>query len=121
MKKVLNILKNEAKQIKLPYEFDNWQSKIKLPYFVGEIYENPTLDEDGKREFDFTLTGEDVDTYSRLLDYSETIKERYKYGHSVVFDGGVVKIIYNNTITVPVEDENIKRIQINITVYLWEG
>lgn len=121
MKKVLNILKNEAKDMALPYEFDNWQSKLKLPYFVGEIAEVPTLDEDGKREFDFTLTGEDVDTYSQLLDYVETIRKRYEHGHSVVFDGGVVKLIYNNTITIPVEDENVKRIQINITVYLWEG
>ena len=121
MKKVLNVLRDEFKVIDLPYEFDNWESELELPYFVGEISELPTSDEDGKREFDFTLTGEDIDTYSRLLDYSESIKERYKYGHSVVIDGGVVKIIYNNTITVPVEDENIKRIQINITVYLWEG
>ena len=121
MKKVLNVLKNEAKLINLPYEFDNWKSELKLPYFVGEISELPTLDEDGKREFDFILTGEDVETYSRLLDYSEIIQKRYEYGHSVVIDGGVVKIIYNNTITVPVEDENVKRIQINITVYLWEG
>lgn len=121
MKKVLNVLNNEAKLLNLPYEFDNWKSELKLPYFVGEISEVPTLDEDGKREFDFILTGEDIDTYSRLLDYSENIEKRYKYGHSVVFNGGVVKIIYNNTITVPVEDEDVKRIQINITVYLWEG
>ena len=121
MKKVLNVLKNEAKLMNLPYEFDNWKSERRLPYFVGEIAEIITSDEDGKREFDFILTGEDGETYSRLLDYSEIIKKRYKYGHSVVIDGGVVKIIYNNTIPVPVEDEDVKRIQINITVYLWEG
>lgn len=121
MKKVLNALKNEAKTMGLPYEFDNWKSELVLPYFVGEISEIPTEDEDGKREFDFTLTGEDVGTYSRLLDYSESIQKRYKNGLSVVLDGAVIKIIYNNTITVPVEDENVKRIQINITVYLWEG
>ena len=121
MIKVLKALKNEAKLMNLPYEFDSWNSEHILPYFVGEISEISTLDEDGKREFDFILTGEDVGTYSRLLDYSETIQKRYKYGHSVVIDGGLVKIIYNNAITVPVEDENVKRIQINITVYLWEG
>lgn len=121
MKKVLNTLKNEAKLMNLPYEFDNWRSELKIPYFVGEISEVQTLDEDGKREFDFILTGEDVETYSRLLDYCESIRKRYEYGHSIVVDGGVVKIIYNNTIFVPVEDENVKRIQINITVYLWEG
>ena len=121
MKKVLKALKDEFKSMNLPYEFDAWQSEVKLPYFVGEISEIPTQDEDGKREFDFILTGEDVETYSRLLNCSETIQKRYEYGHSVVIDGGVVKIIYDNTITVPVEDENVKRIQINITVYLWEG
>ena len=121
MKKVLRTLNNEFKLMRIPYEFDNWNSELMLPYFVGEISEVPTLDEDGKREFEFILTGEDVETYSRLLDYSETIEKRYKHGHSVVVDGGMVKIIHNNAITVPVEDENVKRIQINITVYLWEG
>ena len=121
MKKVLNVLKNEFKSMNVPYEFDAWKSNIQLPYFVGEISEVPTTDEDGKREFDFILTGEDMNTYSQLLDYSESIEKRYKYGHSAVVSGGVVKIIYNNTITVPVEDEDVKRIQINITVYLWEG
>lgn len=121
MKKVLKALNNEAKVIGLPYEFDNWKSELRLPYFVGEISERATLDEDGKREFDFMLTGEDVDTYSRLFEYSESIRKRYEYGHSVVVDGGLIKIFYENTITVPVEDENIKRVQINITVYLWEG
>ena len=121
MKKVLKALKDEFKLMNLPYEFDNWESELKLPYFVGEISEVPTLDEDGKREFDFKLTGEDVETYSQLLDYSESLRKRYEYGHSVLIDGGVIKIIYENTIPVPVEDENVKRIQINITVYLWEG
>lgn len=121
MKKVLNILKNDVKSMNLPYEFDNWQSELKLPYFVGEISEIPTSDEDGKREFDFILTGEDSRTYSNLLEYSDTLRKRYEHGHSIVFDGGAVKIIYDNTIPVPVEDEDVKRIQINITVYLWEG
>lgn len=121
MKKVLRAIKSEAKSLDLPYEFDNWQSEVKLPFFVGELSEIPTSDEDGKREFDLILTGEDVESYSRMLDYSETIRKRYEYGHSVIIDGGLVKFIYNNVITVPVEDEDVKRIQINITVYLWEG
>lgn len=121
MKKVLSAVKDECKSMSLPYEFDNWHSELELPYFVGELSEIPTSDEDGKREFDLILTGEDIDTYSRLLDYSEIVKKRYKYGHSVVIDGTVIKFIYENVITVPVEDESVKRIQINITVYLWEG
>lgn len=121
MIKVLNALKDELKILQIPYEFDNWKSDVQLPFFVGEINELPTSDEDGKREFDFILTGEDVGSYSHLLELSERIKNRYYYGHSVVVKGGLVKIIYDNTTTIPVEDEDVKRIQINITVYLWEG
>lgn len=121
MKKVIRAFNDEAKTMNLPYEFDNWQSEVKLPFFVGELSEIPTSDEDGKREFDLILTGEDVGAYSQLLDYSEIIRERYKQGHSIVVDGGLIKFFYENATPIPVEDENVKRIQINITVYLWEG
>ena len=117
MKTVLETLKNEFESLNIPYEFNNWESKVKLPFFVGEISEQPNPNEDGKRTFDFILTGEDVGSYVRLFDYAEKIKSRYNNGKTI---GNGIKAIYENMFPVPVEAESIKRIQINITIMLWE-
>lgn len=117
MIKVLKAIKAEMNELNIPYEFDNWESKEKLPFFVGEISEQVNPNEDGKRTFDFTLTGEDVGSYVRLFDYAEKIKSRYNNGKTI--ENGI-KVMYENMFPVPVEDESIKRIQINITIILWE-
>ena len=45
--------------------------------FTGELSEITTNDEDGKREFSFILTGEDVDTYTNLYNKIEILKKEY--------------------------------------------
>lgn len=117
MIEVLKAMKAEMNELNIPYEFDNWESEVKLPFFVGEISEQVNSNEDGKRTFDFTLTGEDVGSYIRLFEYAEKIKNRYNNG--ITISNGM-KVIYENMFTIPVEDESIKRIQINITIKLWE-
>lgn len=118
MIEILKALKTEFKDIN--YEFDNWNSDLKLPYFVGEIYELNNPNEYGKREFEFMLTGEDVETYTNLINVSESIKDKYKHGFKIKLDNGIMNILYDNILFIPVEAENLKRIQINMSISLWE-
>lgn len=120
MIEVLKVLKNEFKSLKIPYYYDNWDDKLKLPYFVGELSEVPTINEDGKREFSFTLTGEDVNSYTNLFKYNEIIRKEYNQVKRIKTDKGIIAISYDNVITIPIEAESVKRIQINITIYWWE-
>lgn len=117
---VLKTLKNELESLKIPYSYDKWECDVKLPFFVGELDETPTDDEDGKSEFSFTLIGEDVDTYQNLYKYAEKLKKEYKQSKKIKCDSGYIVISYDNTITIPIELANIKRIQIKFTIYLWE-
>ncbi len=120
MIEILKALKNEFKRLKIPYSYDDWGTDVKLPYFVGELDEITTNDEDGKREFSFTLTGEDVDTYTNLYKTTEILKKEYKQSKKIKCDGGYIVISYDNTMTIPVDLPSIKRIQIKFTIYLWE-
>lgn len=117
---LLKTLKNDLKSLNIPYSYDEWNKDVELPYFVGELSEIPTNDEDGKREFSFILTGEDVDTYSNLYKYTEILKTEYKQSKKITLDNGVMVIIYNRTFNIPVEAERIKRTQTEFTIYLWE-
>lgn len=118
---VLKTLKNEFKALNIPYSYDNWEKDVILPYFVGDLMEITTNDEDLKREFSFTLTGEDVGTYNNLYNITEILKREYKQSKTIKLDNCVIKIIYNKTTNIPVDDKRIKRVETEFTIYLWES
>ena len=121
MIEVLKALKNEFKALEVPYSYDDWETDVVLPYFVGELSEVTTNNEDGKREFSFTLTGEDMDSYTNLYRVVEILKNIYKQSKKIKLDDGLMVMIYNRTFNVPVEVERVKRTQTEFTIYLWES
>ena len=120
MIEVLKALKNEFKRLNIPYSYDEWGKDVELPYFIGELSELTTNDEDGKREFSFILTGEDVDTYTNLYRVTEILKKEYKQSKKIKLDTGLMVMTYNRTFNVPVDGERVKRTQTEFTIYLWE-
>ena len=77
MIKVLTTLKNELEKLNIPYTFDNWDNEIQLPQFIGEISEITNINEDGKSEYSFILTGY-ATSYRYLFRISEQLKTKYK-------------------------------------------
>ena len=120
MKSLLNFINKEMDDLNIPYEFGEWNKEHQFPFFVGEISENVNQDEDGKSEYDFTLTGTDKMTTINMLDINEKIKSKYNNGYKTMFNGGGIVIIYENMLFIPSVNENIKRIQINLKIKLWE-
>ena len=49
------------------------------------------------------------------------VKREYKQSKTITFDDGLIKIIYNRTINVPVDGERVKRTETEFTIYLWES
>ena len=111
---VLTTLKNEMEKLNIPYTFDNWDNDIEIPQFIGEISEITNINEDGKREYSFILTG-CATTYSYLFGVAEQLKNKYKT--SAIVDGVVIK--YNNTTTINNGTDDLKQIQINLTIKKW--
>ena len=111
---VLTTLKNEMEKLNIPYTFDTWDSDVELPQFIGEISETPTVDEDGKSEYTFILTGY-ATSYSYLFGVAKQLKTKYK--PSLIVDGCVIQ--YNNTITVDNGTDDLRQIQINMTIKKW--
>ena len=111
---VLTKVKNEMEKLNISYTFDTWDNDIELPQFIGEISETPTVDEDGKSEYTFILTGY-ATSYSYLFEVAEQIKNKYKT--SAIVDGIVIK--YDNTTPIDNSTEDLKQIQINFTIKKW--
>lgn len=111
---VLTILNNEMEKQNIPYTFDTWDNDIELPQFIGEISETPTVDEDGKSEYTFILTGY-ATSYSYLFGVAEQLKNKYKT--SAIVDGIVIK--YDNTMTVDNGTDDLKQVQITLKIKEW--
>ena len=111
---VLTILKNEMEKLNIPYTFDTWDNDIELPQFIGEISEVANLNEDGKSEYSFILTGY-ATNYSYLFEVAEQLKNKYKT--SAIVNGVVIK--YDHTTTINNGTDDLKQIQINFKITKW--
>ena len=111
---VLTIINNEMKTMNIPYTFDEWDNDIELPQFIGEISEITNINEDGKSEYSFILTGY-ATSYSYLFGVANQLKTKYKT--SAIVNGIVIK--YDNTTTVDNGTDDLKQIQINLTIKKW--
>ena len=114
MIEVLTTLKNELEKLNIPYTFDNWDNEIELPQFIGEISEVTNVNEDGKSEYSFILTGY-ATNYSYLFGVAEQLKTRYK--PSAVVDG--IVIAYSTCIPIKNGTDDLKQVQITLTIKEW--
>ena len=111
---VLTTVKNEMEKLNIPYTFDTWDNDVELPQFIGEISETTNINEDGKSEYSFILTGY-ATSYSYLFGVAEQLKNKYKT--SAIVDGIVIK--YDNTMTVDNGTEDLKQVQITLKIKEW--
>ena len=111
---VLTTLNNEMEKLNIPYTFDTWDNDVELPQFIGEISEITNINEDGKSEYSFILTGYSTN-YTYLFSIAEKLKSKYK--SSPIVDGIVIK--YDNATTVDNGTDDLKQLQINFTIKKW--
>ena len=111
---ILTLIKSEMEKLNIPYTFDNWDTDITLPQFVGEISEIPTLDEDGGSEYTFILNGY-ATNYTYLLGIAEQLKNKYKT--SAIVDKTVITYVSTNTIDNGTDD--LKQVQITLKIKDW--
>ena len=111
---VLTIMNTEMEKLNIPYTFDGWDSEVELPQWIGEIHETTTVDEDGKSEYSFILTGY-ATTNSYLFGIANQLKNKYK--NSAIVDGIVIK--YDNADPVDNGTDDLKQLQINLTIKKW--
>ena len=114
MIEVLTTLKNEMEKLNIPYTFDTWDNDVELPQFIGEISEVTNLNEDGKSEYSFILTGY-ATNYTYLFSVAEKLKSKYK--SSPIVNGLVIK--YNSAMPINNGTDDLKQIQINFTIKKW--
>ena len=120
---VLKFINEQMAAISIPYEFGEWQSDVKYPYYVGEITEEPITTEDGLEEYTLMVTGFHRGKYIDLEKDKEKIKKHFDpiSGLSGKIDSGVIVAYFDGAFYVPSGEASLKKIQMNLKIKVWKG
>ena len=119
----LKFIKEQMDLLAVPYEFGEWTSEVKYPYFVGEITEEPIVTEDGLEESTLILNGFTRSKYLAMEELKDQIKKHFdpRNGLRAKTDSGSITVFFNGSFYVPTGEADLKRIQINLLIKEWKG
>lgn len=119
----LTFINEQMDSIEVPYEFGEWTSKLKYPYFTGEISEAPITTEDGAEESTLILTGFNRGMFYDLEEIKEKIKKHFNpiTGLCAQTDSGSIAVFFDGSFYVPAGEAALKKIQINLKIKEWKG
>ena len=106
----------------IPFEFLEWSSTVKYPYFVGEFTEEPPITEDGLEESTVLVTGYNRGDAETLEACKEKIKKHFHplEGLHGQTDNGRIVVFYDGAFYIPTGEAGLKRIQINLKIKEWK-
>lgn len=120
----LKFIADQMDMIAVPYEFMQWSSDVKYPYFVGEITEEPTMTEDGLEESTMLLTGFSRGKYLDMEIIKERIKSHFSPIHGLrgqTDSGSTIAVFFDGAFYIPTGEADLKKIQINLKIKEWKG
>lgn len=125
MEEVLNFMNSELETMGVPYEFLEWTQPVSYPYFIGEYNEFEPILEDNEEEKTFILTGfgRGKDARMQLERMRGLIEKEFDPVNGKIAtlnSGSVVAIFYSSSFYVPTGEEELYKIQINLSVKLWK-
>ena len=115
LKYIADLLKGQG----INYAFMRWNKDIAYPYFVGEYSELEPTDEDQYHEYSFILTGFTKGTWSDLEVEKAKIENLFNSHTTILDNGSGVVISYSGAFPVPIDEGELKKIQINLNIKEW--
>lgn len=113
---ISSILKPLIKYHFLYYKTD----KVEYPYWVGEYLESEYSAETNYQETTFILTGVTRGSYLELEKQKEIIKKALKDKRAILPSGTGIAVHYDYSMPIRVDDIELQKIQINLTIQEWE-
>lgn len=123
MKEVLAVVNDQLEQIGINYEFGRMsKSPPDYPYWVGDYTEPEGMTEDGKETPTVILIGFSRGKHIELENQKSIIKDHFRHGVSVITEtGAAVVIFYGGSVPIPLEDDDLKKVQVNLSIKTWKG
>ena len=116
---ILEYIATKLKSAGINYAFLRWNKEIAYPYFVGEYQELEPSEEDQFHEYEFILTGFTRGSWADLEQVKSTIENLFNTHTTTLADGSGVVISYSGAFPIPIEEGELKKIQINLNIKEW--
>ncbi len=120
MTDLLKIINEKMISADIPYEFAEWKSEVRYPYFVGEYIENNSYYEDNRTVGTFIIDGWSRSGFKELLEISDKIKVLFN-DLRYVNNGSSCWIRYGGAQLIPSGEENLMKITVTLYVTEWKG
>ncbi len=117
---ILAYLNHAFLDIGINYSFMRKNGKVSYPYFVGDYIESQEATESGEMRVTFNLNGWTKGSWMELETIKQKLANKFRHFTGMV-DGYGVLIMYSNSTPIPVEDSELKRIQIVFEVHIWRN
>lgn len=120
----LQFINEQLTENGINYEFNEWTSAIKYPYFVGEEFQEDEIQtEDGMETSTMLLTGFHRGSYLVLEETKNKIKELFNpiFGLSAKTDSGTIVVFFAGSFNIPSGEADLKKIQITLKIKEWKG
>lgn len=116
----LNFISSILKPL-INYHFLYYKTdKVEYPYWVGEYLENEYSAETNYQGTTFILTGVTRGSYLELEKQKEIIKKVLKDKRAILPSGTGIAVHYDYSMPIRVDDIELQKIQINLTIQEWE-
>jgi hypothetical protein len=116
----LNFISSILKPL-INYHFLYYKTdKVEYPYWVGEYLESEYSAETNYQETTFILTGVTRGSYLELEKQKEIIKKALKDKRAILPSGTGIAVHYDYSMPIRVDDIELQKIQINLTIQEWE-
>lgn len=116
----LNFISSILKPL-INYHFLYYKTdKVEYPYWVGEYLESEYSAETNYQETTFILTGVTRGSYLELEKQKEIIKKALKDKRAILPSGAGIAVYFDYSMPIRVDDIELQKIQINLTIQEWE-
>lgn len=119
-KEGLNFISSILKPL-INYHFLYYKTdKVEYPYWVGEYLESEYSAETNYQETTFFITGVTRGSYLELEKQKEIIKKALKDKRAILPSGTGIAVYFDYSMPIRVDDIELQKIQINLTIQEWE-
>lgn len=116
----LNFISDALKPL-INYHFLYYKTdRVEYPYWVGEYIETEYSAETNYQETPFILTGVTRGSYLELEKQKEIIKKAFKDKRAILSNGAGIAVYFDYSMPIRVDDIELQKIQVNLTIQEWE-
>lgn len=120
----LQFISDQMSALGINYEFNEWTSDVKYPYFVGEeFHEDEVTTEDGASTSSLVVVGFNRGKVIDLYEAKEKIRKHFNpiVGLSVMTDSGCITVFFADSFNIPSGEADLTKLQFTLKIKEWKG